>query len=134
MVLIILVGNLTSIDYFHMPSFRATTTTANMLFADGDNVCCKVLHPEKSVLLVYLLLWKQLLTIPLELVLEMNGANYCWKGSYLWICYKCWRLYLTMTKEMMVKISNFSESWKAGSLKIKTKSCWFLFQFYRYCI
>lgn len=77
MVLIILVGNLTSIDDFHIPSFRATTTTANMLFADGDNFCCKVLHPEKSVLLAYLLLWKQLLTIPLELMLEMNGANYC---------------------------------------------------------
>lgn len=41
MVLIILVGNLTSIDYFHIPSFRATTTTANMLFADGDNFVAK---------------------------------------------------------------------------------------------
>lgn len=30
-------GNLTSIDNFHIPSFRATATTANMLFADGDN-------------------------------------------------------------------------------------------------
>ena len=41
MVLIILVGNLTSIDYFHIPSFHATTTTANMLFANGDNFVAK---------------------------------------------------------------------------------------------